>query len=151
TRRAGSAASVTRGETRAGSSSSSSTAAGRGRRPSPSMRLGSDLLELEVLPECGMTIVALRLLADGRNPLWERPAHPPEPASRDVGPPGVASIDSLHAALGGGWFEMSPHCGLPGVLDGAETMLHGEASRLPWDVVAAAADAVEAVAECVRS
>ena len=41
----------------------------------------------------------------------------------------------MFALWPGGWFEMSPHAGTPGLLDGRETMLHGEAARLPWQVL----------------
>jgi galactose mutarotase-like enzyme len=39
---------------------------------------------------------------------------------------------------------------MPGMLDGRETMLHGEASRLPWNVAVEGPDVVEASVECVR-
>jgi galactose mutarotase-like enzyme len=107
-------------------------------------------LEVDVEPQLGMTIRALRPLPDRRNLLWERPGHKGKPGTRDLGPAGAASIETLHGSLVGGWFEMSPQAGLPGELDGQETMLHGEACRLPWTVEVAKTSVLEAVVGCVR-
>ena len=113
-------------------------------------RIQSDLLEIDVAPSYGMTITSLSIAVDRRNVLWRRPGHRPKEASRRIGAAGQASIESLHESLIGGWFEMSPHAGIPGMLDGRETMLHGEASRLPWRVTRSETHVVEAVVECVR-
>ncbi|HEU4701736.1 MAG TPA: DUF4432 family protein [Conexibacter sp.] len=107
------------------------------------MRLANEAIAAEVLPERGMTIAALHTLA-GPNVLWERPGHVAPPCSRELGPAGSPSIDTLHDLLVGGWFEMSPHAGLPGTLDGRPTRLHGEAMRLPWELVDAGETWVEA-------
>jgi galactose mutarotase-like enzyme len=114
------------------------------------MRMQTDALELDVLPEHGMTIVSLRLRGTQENVLWERDRDRHPTVSRDIGPPGQPSIDTLHGLFVGGWFEMSPHAGLPGVLDGRETMLHGEAPRLPWDVDVVESGVLEASTACVR-
>jgi galactose mutarotase-like enzyme len=114
------------------------------------MHLHSDALELDISPEQGMTIVSLRLRDAQQNILWERDVDRHPTASRDIGPPGEASIDTLHDRLIGGWFEMSPHAGLPGVLDGRETMLHGEAPRLPWHLDVVEGTVLEASTSCVR-
>lgn len=114
----------------------------------PELRLADDRIEVTVLPDHGMTVEALRI--DGENLLWERPDHVPPPLSRALGPSGAASIESLHDLLIGGWFEMSPHAGLPGELDGAETMLHGEATRLPWNVEHCDATCLAASVRTVR-
>jgi hypothetical protein len=81
--------------------------------------------------------------------LWRRPEHVAPPRSRDLGPPGAASVDSLHELLTGGWFESSPQAGLPGFLDGHQTRLHGEAMRLPWSVVDSGDDWVDALVPTV--
>ncbi len=113
------------------------------------MRLASERVVAEVLPERGMTIAALGP-AGGPNVLWQRPGHRPPPCSRELGPLGDGSIATLHELLTGGWFEMSPHAGLPGELDGRPTLLHGEAPRLPWQVVGAGDAWVEAAVETVH-
>lgn len=114
------------------------------------MRLANRSVAVDVLPEHGMTISRIARTSGGPNILWERPAHNAvAPRSRDLGPAGEPSIATLHDLLIGGWFEMSPQAGLPGVLDGRETMLHGEASRLPWQVAGTGETWIEATLSTV--
>lgn len=115
------------------------------------MQLRSDAMLSELRPEHGMTMTSLRLRDGGPNVLWERPGHRPPTCSRALGPSGTPSIETLHDLLIGGWFEMAPHAGLPGVLDGAPTLLHGEAVRLPWAIEAFSGEYVEGVVDAVRT
>ncbi|MGB2710376.1 MAG: hypothetical protein WBC33_02585, partial [Conexibacter sp.] len=114
------------------------------------MRLASERIVAEVLPEHGMTITALAPRHGGPNVLWERSGHVPPACSRELGPTGAGSLETLHDLLVGGWFEMSPHAGLPGELDARPTLLHGEASRLPWQVVSEGETWVEATVGTVH-
>jgi hypothetical protein len=72
-----------------------------------------------------MSIVSLRD-GSGREQLWRRPDFTSPRRTRDIGPPGEPSIEARFALWPGGWFEMTPHAGTPGLLDERETMLHGE-------------------------
>jgi galactose mutarotase-like enzyme len=96
--------------------------------------LASPELSVGVRPAQGMTITRVEPRPEAPNLLWIRPDHGDGERAEDPGPSGAASIDTLHDLFSGGWFEMSPHAGLPGRLDGRETMLHGLALRLPWTV-----------------
>jgi galactose mutarotase-like enzyme len=113
------------------------------------MLLRGEAIEAEVTPDLGMYIVSLRD-ADGRELLWQRPDFTPPPRAREIGPPGEPSIEAMFAVWPGGWFEMSPHAGMPGELDGRETMLHGEAARLAWEVVDSGPAHVEATVDGVH-
>jgi galactose mutarotase-like enzyme len=98
-----------------------------------------------------MTVQAIRG-PNGGNILWERPvAQRSSALPGRVGTPGHASIATFHDSLTGGWFELSPHAGLPGLLNGKQTMLHGEAARLPWRVTGLRRDSVTAYANCTQS
>jgi len=113
------------------------------------MLLRGETIVAEILPDFGMSIVSLRD-GSGRERLWRRPDFTAPRRTRDIGPPGEPSIEAMFALWPGGWFEMSPHAGMPGLLDGRETMLHGEAARLPWEVVDAGPSHIEAEADCVH-
>lgn len=113
------------------------------------IRLENDQIVVEILADRGMTITRLARRDGGPNVLWERPGHVAPPCSRELGPPGPASIDTLHELLVGGWFEMSPQAGLPGTVEGRDTHLHGEAMRLPWRREEAADDRIRATAATV--
>jgi hypothetical protein len=115
----------------------------------PPMLLRGETLAAEILPDSGMSIVSLRD-SSGREQLWRRPHFSAPRRTRDIGPPGEPSIEAMFALWPGGWFEMSPHAGMPGLLDGRETMLHGEAARLPWEVIDASPSHVEAQTDCVH-
>jgi len=113
--------------------------------------LVNESLFVEVWPQRGMTVAAIGLRqAEDSNLLWRRAGHVAPECSRALGPSGTPSIESLHDLFVGGWFEMSPHAGLPGTLDGAPTMLHGEALRLPWGIDSADPTRVEASVRAVR-
>jgi galactose mutarotase-like enzyme len=113
------------------------------------MLLRGDAIEAEVRPDLGMTIVSLRDAA-GREQLWHRPGFEAPERTGEIGPPGEPSVEAMFALWPGGWFEMSPHAGMPGELDGRLTMLHGEAARLPWRVLDEGPSHVEAEADCVH-
>jgi galactose mutarotase-like enzyme len=114
------------------------------------MRIASPLAEVTLEPSHGMTITSISRIGEWQNILWERPDLQPRNLTRSLGPAGERSIESLHTNLLGGWFELSPHTGLPGEIDGKQTMLHGEAARLPWNIVASTPSSVEAQTRCVR-
>ncbi len=113
------------------------------------MLLRAESIEAEVTPERGMFIASLRDGA-GRELLWQRPGFTSPPRTREIGPPGEPSIEAMFGLWPGGWFEMSPHAGMPGELDGRLTMLHGEAGRLPWEVLDEGPSHVEARVDCVH-
>jgi galactose mutarotase-like enzyme len=113
------------------------------------MLLRGETIEAEILPDFGMSIVSLRD-GSGREQLWRRPDFSPPPLSREIGPPGEPSTEAMFALWPGGWFEMSPHAGLPGELDGRLTMLHGEAARLPWEVLDSGPSHLEAGVDAVH-
>jgi galactose mutarotase-like enzyme len=115
----------------------------------PAMLLRGDAIEAEVRPEWGMAIVSLRD-AGGREQLWQRPDHEVPVHTREIGPVGEPSVESMFDLWPGGWFEMSPHAGTPGELDGRTTMLHGEAKRLPWEVLDSGDSFVEAQVDGVH-
>jgi galactose mutarotase-like enzyme len=120
------------------------------RRDDPGVELSSPRLRLHVEPAHGMTITSIRVAGDSFEPLWRLPGASSEPLGRRLGRAGAPSIDRLHELLVGGWFEMSPHAGLPGRLDGRLTMLHGEACRLPWRVTDVDTRHVTATTRAVR-
>ena len=113
------------------------------------MLLAGEKIVAQIEPDLGMSIVSLRD-ADGREQLWVRPDFTAPRRTRDIGPTGEPSIEAMFALWPGGWFEMSPHAGTPGLLDGRETMLHGEAARLPWQVLDSGPAHVEAETDCVH-
>ncbi len=113
------------------------------------MLLSGESIEAEVAPELGMSIISLRDAA-GREQLWRRPDFTAPPRTGHIGPPGEPSIEPMFDLWPGGWFEMSPHAGLPGELDGRQTMLHGEAARLPWRLLDSGRSHIEAEADCVH-
>jgi galactose mutarotase-like enzyme len=113
------------------------------------MLLRGESIEAEVTPGLGMYIVSLRD-GDGRELLWQRPDFTPPARTREIGPPGEPSIETMFELWPGGWFEMSPHAGMPGELDGRQTMLHGEAARLAWEVVDSGSAHVEATVDGVH-
>jgi hypothetical protein len=113
------------------------------------MLLRGESIEAEVTPERGMFIASLRD-GSGRELLWQRPGFSSPPRTREIGPPGEPSVEAIFGLWPGGWFEMSPHVGMPGELDGRQTMLHGEAGRLPWEVLDAGPTHVEARVDAVH-
>lgn len=114
------------------------------------MWLDGRALRVECLPDRGMLIRSLVDRRSGENLLWVRDKDPGGKVSRDLGPAGSASVSTWADRLFvGGWFEMFPSAGHPGVVDGRPTYLHGEAPRLPWDVVRRSAAAVTAVVDLV--
>jgi galactose mutarotase-like enzyme len=114
------------------------------------LSVSNEHVEFVVAPEHGMTVTELRLRTDGRNILWQRPDRAAPGDRPGVGPPGEPSRRTFADLFAGGWFELSPHAGFPGIVDGRATTMHGEAVRLAWEVASEGSDHVEAVARCVR-
>ena len=101
------------------------------------MRLTTDQLEVDLYPEHGFVIGAIRHHTDPRNILWnpDGASFDPLPAA-DLGPAGDASVDTFdRQLLAGGWFAMFPNAGLPSDIT---QWMHGEAPRLAWKVISAA-------------
>jgi galactose mutarotase-like enzyme len=114
------------------------------------MWLDGRVLRAECLPDRGMLVRSLVDRRSGTNLLWERSVDPGGRAARDLGPAGAESVSTWADRLFiGGWFEMFPSAGHPGVVDGRPTYLHGEAPRLPWAVVRRSAAAVTAGVDLV--
>lgn len=115
------------------------------------MWLDGAAVRVECLPDRGMLIRSVLDRRSGNNLLWVRRKDPGGSASRDLGSAGPASVGSWADRLFiGGWFEMFPSAGHPGVVDGRPTYLHGEAPRLPWTVVRRSTAAVNAEVGLVR-
>jgi galactose mutarotase-like enzyme len=113
------------------------------------MLLRGEMVEAKIVPDLGMSIVSLRD-GSGRELLWQRPDFTAPPRTREIGPPGEPSVEAMFGLWPGGWFEMSPHAGMPGELDGQLTMLHGEAARLPWEVLDSGPAHLEAQVDAVH-
>ncbi len=95
------------------------------------IRLESERLRVEVLPEHGCTITSIVDRPSGVELLWSG-ARRPLPS--DLGPTGEASRDYFERCVFiGGWFPMFPMAGGPG--SRTDVRLHGEAPRIGWDVV----------------
>lgn len=99
-----------------------------------SVELRSGALALTCVPRHGNVVTSLAI--DGVELLWRRPGFSPATIQRDLGPSGAASIDTFMDLFVGGWFQMFPSVGLPGKSGAAFDLLHGEAARLPWRIVA---------------
>ena len=80
--------------------------------------------------------------------LWGRKRPLRRHASSEVGPGGEGSYASFDELFVGGWFELFPTACLPGVLDGRQTRLHGEACRVPWRLESRSEDEMVASASC---
>lgn len=111
--------------------------------------LRSDALTVRCTPAQGFSIASFVDSLSGAEALWQRPGHTPAPAPRQLGPAGEPSSETFLDLFAGGWFEMFPEVGYtqPGDL---ASLVHGEVVRLPWEILAAADDHVEARAACVR-
>jgi galactose mutarotase-like enzyme len=113
--------------------------------------LDGPAVRVECLPERGMLIRSALDRRSGENLLWVRRTDPGGTAARELGPAGPGSVSTWADRLFiGGWFEMFPSAGHPGVVQGRPTYLHGEAPRLPWTVVRRTAAAVTAEVDLVR-
>jgi hypothetical protein len=119
------------------------------------LRLEDGGLRVECDPQAGFVITAIVDVATGANALWVRAGFVPADFVRALGPSGEPSIESFIDLFVGGWFEMFPTTGYPGTVMGpvgpARSLLHGEAMRLPWDVMYEGTSAVEATVVTVRT
>jgi galactose mutarotase-like enzyme len=113
--------------------------------------LRSEMMVVRCRPEWGFLITALEDPTSGVNALWARRGHEPADFVRSLPQPGEASVDAFLDHFVGGWFEMFPAAGHPGVVDGRPTLLHGEVAVLPWTVRSAGPTHVEASVSTLRS
>ena len=97
------------------------------------VELRAGALALSFMPGHGNVVTGFAV--DGVELLWRRPGFAPAAIQRGLGPAGAASIDTFMDLFVGGWFQMFPSVGLPGRKGGAFDLLHGEAARLPWQIV----------------
>jgi galactose mutarotase-like enzyme len=113
-------------------------------RTSDPVVLHNPHLRVTAHPVHGFHITELTERAGGANLLWTRNV-PVTAVGSDLGPAGEASIRTFddHLFLGG-WFLMFPNAGLPSPDDPEPTWMHGEAARLPWQVVGHTAETVTA-------
>lgn len=119
------------------------------------IRLEGEGLAVECLPRAGFLITGIIDTASGANALWRREGFVPGDFIRGLGPSGDISIESFADLFQGGWFEMFPTTGFPGTMPGAvgtaQSLLHGEVMRLPWQVTHEDASSVEASVTAVRT
>lgn len=92
------------------------------------LRLGTEAVQLDVVPALGGTIVSLRRRADNAELLWTTPWGLRHRGSITL--PGNAQA-SLMDTFPGGWFSQFPNGGDSATLHGAEWGVHGEA-RVTW-------------------
>jgi galactose mutarotase-like enzyme len=119
------------------------------------VRLEADGLGLTCHPGSGFVITAIDDIATGANALWTRAGFVPATFQRQLGQSGEASIETFVDLFVGGWFEMFPTTGYPGIVDGAvgpaTSLLHGEVMRLPWTIIEQDAATIEATVTTLRT
>jgi galactose mutarotase-like enzyme len=115
------------------------------------LELRSDAIVVRCRPEWGFVITAIEDPTTGVDALWTRRGHRPADFVRSLGSPGEPSVDQFLDRFVGGCFEMFPSAGLPGVVDGTSTFLHGEVAVLPWTVRSAGPSHVEAGVSTLRT
>jgi hypothetical protein len=98
--------------------------------------------QVTVSPAWGFVLTEAVDVPSGAQMLWRRPGSGQGPPPEELGPPGDASIDTFHDLFLGGWFVMFPNAGFPD--DDRDRFIHGEATRLPWEVVEQTPTAVAA-------
>jgi galactose mutarotase-like enzyme len=96
------------------------------------VRLEDELLQLDIVPEKGADILAIRWLPLGLNLLWRSPWGLRPKAS--IAPTGDSMLRFL-TQYPGGWQTIFPNGGDACKENGVELGFHGEASLLPWDWV----------------
>lgn len=94
------------------------------------LRMTLPPIEVEVLPEKGGDILALRWLPLGINLLWTSPWGL---RRRGSVPPAGDSLVNFLANYPGGWQTIFPNGGNASVEKGVELGFHGEACLVPWD------------------
>jgi hypothetical protein len=115
------------------------------------LELRSPTMVVRCRPAWGFAITALEDPSTGINALWTRRGHEPAEFIRSLGAGGDDSTDSFLDRFVGGWFDMFPSVGHPGVVAGIPTQLHGEVPRLPWTTISADASHVEARVRTLRT
>jgi galactose mutarotase-like enzyme len=115
----------------------------------PEITLADAALRVTLTPANGFSLSSLVDLASGADALWRRPGFSPAPGSRMLGLSGEPSGETFLDLFAGGWFEMFPEVGYTAE-DDVASFVHGEAMRLPWDVVEAGPAHAEARVACVR-
>ncbi|MDP9225803.1 MAG: hypothetical protein M3P18_18575 [Actinomycetota bacterium] len=107
------------------------------------------------VPSAGFTITGIVDEQSGADALWLRRGFRPAEFRRELGPSGEGSIESFVDRFIGGWFEMFPTTGYPGLVPGplgrVQSLLHGEVMRLPWVVTSRGSNFIEAVVDTIRS
>lgn len=111
--------------------------------------LADDALRVTLTPANGFSLSSLVDLASGADALWRRPGFTPAPGSRMLGLSGEPSGETFLDVFAGGWFEMFPEVGYTQA-DDVASFVHGEAVRLPWELVDAGPVHAEAHVACVR-
>lgn len=96
--------------------------------------LADAALRVTLTPANGFSLSSLVDVASGADALWRRPGFVPAPGSRALGLSGVPSEQTFLDLFAGGWFEMFPEVGYTQEGDVA-SFVHGEAVRLPWELV----------------
>ena len=112
------------------------------------LRLRRGNIEVDVLPQKGADINAVRWLPLDANLLWTTPwgLRP-----RGYVPTAAGSVTAFMESYFGGWQTIFPNGGPSCEEDGAELGFHGEACLAPWEVVAEDDDGVELATRLVRS
>lgn len=93
------------------------------------VRMSNNLISIDVLPDKGADIYALVHKATGIDVMWKSPAGLRGPHEGRFSPDSqVAWLEQYE----GGWQEIAPNGGDPGVYKGVELSFHGECTLLPW-------------------
>src|SRR5262245_5161793 len=116
-----------------------------------SLELRSIDLTVRCSPLCGFVITAIEDATTGLNALWAREPYEPAAYARQLGPSGDSSIETFMDLFVGGWFEMFPSVGYPGMMGGATSHLHGEICRLPWEIIERRDSSLEARVRTLRT
>lgn len=92
------------------------------------LRLSTDVLQVDLVPALGGTVLSLLRRADDAELLWSAPG-----GLRHLGSPSLPGSPRalLYDDFPGGWFSMFPNAGDSAVLHGVEWGVHGEA-RVTW-------------------
>lgn len=115
------------------------------------VRLVTDQIEVACRPAHGFVVTSFLDRKTGADALWTRRGFEPATCTRSLGPAGEYSLTSFDDIFVGGWFLMAPSALLPGELQGRPTLMHGEAARLPWRVVAQDARRIQCKVSLLRS
>lgn len=111
--------------------------------------IANEALLVTCTPAHGFSLSSLVDRASGAEALWRRPGFLPAPCTRALGPSGAASEETFLDVFCGGWFEMFPEVGYTREGDIA-SFVHGEAVRLPWELLDCGPDRLAARVATVR-